>query len=99
MHTVQTTSSKELGGKNKIKAKYKKSSIEQGGEKSQQPPTEGSTNKCKFKNPFMICKEDYFMKDCPRLAEIHQYLKRGGSSSQPAVLTNHFPPQNQQMVS
>jgi hypothetical protein len=34
---------------------------------------------------------------CPHLVEVHQYLKRGGSPSQPVVLTNPFP-QQQQMI-
>lgn len=98
VHTFQTTSSKKPGGTNKNKGKSKKSFAGQGGEQAEQPPAKGSRNKNKVKYPCMICKEDHFMKDCPHLIRVHQYLEWGGSCSQPLVLTNPFPPQHQQMV-
>ena len=75
VHIVQTTSSRQLGGKNKNKGKSKKSSAKQGCEQTQQTPTEGSKNKCKFKYPCMICKEDKFMKYYPYLTKVHQYIE------------------------
>ena len=38
------------------------------------------------------------MKYYPYLAKVHKYHERGGSSSQPMILTNPFPPYHQQMV-
>ena len=37
-------------------------------------------------------------KDCPHLPDVRNYVKKGQPSSQPAVLTNPFPPP-QKMVS
>lgn len=95
---VQTTSSKQLGGKKKNKEKYEKSYFEKGGEKFKQPKDEDNKTKCKVKYPCMVCKEDYFMKDYPHLDMVLQYLQRGGSYAQLMVMTNPFPPWHQQMI-
>lgn len=44
---------------------------------------------------FMICVEDHYTKDCPHKEEITWFLK---SNSQLVVLKDHFPPQQQQMI-
>lgn len=44
----------------------------------------------------MVCGEDYFNKDYLHIMEAQQYVK--GGDSQPIVLTNLFPSQQQQMV-
>ena len=41
----------------------------------------------------MVCKEDHFTKYYPHLADVHQYLERGGYPSQSTILTNPFPQQ------
>jgi hypothetical protein len=38
----------------------------------------------------MVCEEDHMTKDCPHLPDVHNYIKHGQPSSQPAVLTNAF---------
>lgn len=99
VHIVQNTSCKQPRGKKKNKGKLKKFSFEKRGKQSQQLTTKGSQNKRKVKYPCMICKEYHFTKDCPHLVKVHQFLEQGSYSSQPAVLTNPFPPRHQQMVS
>ena len=44
----------------------------------------------------MICVENHYTKDCPHKDEVTQFLK---GNSQPAVLIDTFPPQQQQIIS
>jgi hypothetical protein len=43
----------------------------------------------------MICAEDHYTKDCPHREEVTKFMK---GTSQPAILTNPFLTQQQQMV-
>ena len=43
----------------------------------------------------MICAEDHYTKYFPHKDEVTQFLK---GNSKPVVLTDHFPPQQQQMI-
>ena len=45
----------------------------------------------------MVCDEDHFTKDYLHLMEVHEYVKV--RASQPEVLKNPLPPQQQKMVS
>jgi hypothetical protein len=51
--------------------------------------------KGKLKFPCMICIEDHHTKYCPHHEEVTKFVK---GTSQPTVLTDPFPPQQQQMV-
>ena len=54
-----------------------------------------SKQKKKVKYLCMIYAKDHYTKDCPRKDEVTWFLK---GNSQPMVLTNPFPPQQQQMI-
>ena len=43
----------------------------------------------------MTCAKDNYTKDCPHKDEVTRFLK---GNSQPPVLKDHFPPQQQQMI-
>ena len=48
--------------------------------------------KRKSKYPFLLCAGNHFMKECSIHDEINKFLK---SNPTPAVLTDHFPSQQQ----
>jgi hypothetical protein len=90
VNAVQSTSSQQPGGKKKNKGKSKNSSNPQESTKTVDTQPKG-----KLKFPCMICAEDHYTKDFPHREEVTKFLK---GTSQPAVLTNPFLIQQQQMV-
>jgi hypothetical protein len=94
VNVIQSTSSQQPGGKKKNKGKSKKYSNQQ---ESTKPQTTVETKpKRKVKFPCLICGDDHYTKYCPHHEEVTKFLK---GTSQPTVLTDPFPPQQQQMVS
>ena len=52
----------------------------------------------KVKFPCKLCLEDHLTHHCPKMEEAKRLLEQKDAQPQPAVLTNPFPPQAQQMV-
>jgi hypothetical protein len=90
VNATHSTSSQQPRGKKKNKGKSKKYSNQQESTK-----TVDTQPKRKMKFPFLICVDDHHTKDCPHHEEVTKFLK---GTSQPVVLTDPFPPQQQQMV-
>ena len=60
--------------------------------------TRGTKSKQKFTYPCMVCQADHMTKYCPHLPNVCNYTKKGQPSSQPVVLTNHFPAPQQMLA-
>jgi hypothetical protein len=84
-----------LEERRKIRVNHKSSLNQQEGTKTPDPAIENKP-KWKAKYPCLICAEDHYTQDFPCRDEVNQFMKGG---PQPVVLTNPFPPQQQQMVS
>jgi hypothetical protein len=96
VNAVQSASSPQPGGKKKNKNKSKKTYDQTESLKTQtQPPIVDKQPQRKLKFPCLMCGEDHYTRDCPHRDEVTKFLK---GNSQPVVLTNPFPPQQQTMV-
>ena len=92
---VQNSKSSRCKNQNQ---RWKKSSGEQ--EETNPKETPSSKNKKgkkKLKFPCLACKEDHFTKECLHLADVQKYVEQSKNPT-PAVLTNPFPAQHQQLV-
>ena len=97
VNAVQFTSSQQSRGKKKnipTKGKNRKASNQQETTQTQEPTAEPK-QKRKAKFPCMICEDEHYTKDYPHKEKVMKFLK---GNSQPTVLTDPFPPQQQQMV-
>jgi hypothetical protein len=82
-------------GKNKSKkgrGKNKESKNNNQTEKTKNPPVE-DWDKCKLWYPCLICGDDHYTKDCPRLAEVTKFFQGTLKPSTPTVLSQPFPSQ------
>jgi hypothetical protein len=94
VNVFQSASSQQSGGNKKNKGKSKKNSNQQEKTKTQNTTVDDKTKK-KSKFPFLICAEYHYMKYCPCHDEVNFFLK---GTSLLAILTDPFPPQQQQMI-
>jgi hypothetical protein len=76
---------------------------ESSGEQEEATPKEAPSGKKKngkkkVKFPCLACKEeDHFTRDCPRLADVQKFVEQS-KNPPPAMLTNPFPAQHQQLI-
>ena len=64
---------------------------------AKEPNVGGNKGKKKLKFPCLACKEDNFTREFPRLVDAQKYMEQI-KNPPPAVLSNPFPAQHQQMV-
>ena len=91
VNVVNSSSSQKFGGKKNItpaKGKNKHASKQHETTQTQEPIVEPKP-KQKAKFPCMICGDDHYTKECPHKDQVTKFLK---GNSQPAVLTDPFPP-------
>jgi hypothetical protein len=94
VNVIQSASSQQPRGKKTNKGKSKKTSNQR---ESTKPQNIVDTKpKVKVKFPCLIFKDEHYTKYCPHHEEVTKFLN---GTSQTTMLTNPFPPQQQQMVS
>lgn len=101
VNSVQSTQPKnpQQPGGNNNNNKNNNTYTEQGIAQTQNANAGGNKDKRKVKFPCKICGGNHLTHHCPRMDEVHKYLALlQGAPPQPAVFTNPFPPQQQQMV-
>jgi hypothetical protein len=84
-------------GKNKSKkgrGKNKEGKNTNPNEKTKTPPVD-DRDKRKPRYPCLMCSDDHYTKDCPRLGKVHKFLQSTPKPSTPAVLSQPFPSQQQ----
>ena len=97
VNLVQTSKSNQTGGRNNCNRWKKNAPTKQSELNAKEPNVGGNKGKKKVKFPCLASKEDHFIRDCPRLVDIKKYVEQS-KNPLPAMLTNPFPAQQQQMV-
>ena len=97
VNTVQSSGSNKssAGDQKKGKGKQKPNNNARFGKGSNSPSNDTSDRKPKY--PCIICGEMHYTKDCPHRENVQRYVK--GNTPTPAVLTDPFPDQANQVES
>ena len=96
VNMVQT--SKSSRRKNRNQQRKESSGEQEEATPKEAPSGKKKKGKKKVKFPCLACKEeDHFTRDCPRLADVQKFVEQS-KNPPPAVLTNPFPAQQQQLV-
>ena len=96
VNLVQT--SKSSRRKNQNQQRKESSGEQEEATPKEAPSGKKKKGKKKVKFPCLACKEeDHFTRDCPRLADVQKFVEQS-KNPPPAVLTNPFPAQQQQLV-
>jgi hypothetical protein len=90
VNAVQSTPSKQPGGKKKARNKTKKNNNNEQPKTQPQTPAAGKQPQRQPKFPCLIYGDDHYTRDCPHREEAAKIFK---GNSQPTVLTQPFPQQ------